>query len=111
MFVPYIFSREEVLALLEGSRSPPPHSTLPDVLFVIAARFPRVSWKYESIAYSLILKDVGVLFQTMYLVATAMSLSPYALGRGDPDLFCRVAGTDFAQESSVGEFALSGAPA
>jgi SagB-type dehydrogenase family enzyme len=101
---------KEVLALLEASRSPAPVSGLPDVLFIIAARFPRVSWKYESIAYSLILKDVGVLFQTMYLVATAMSLSPYALGRGDSDLFCRAAGTGYYEETSVGEFALSGPP-
>jgi SagB-type dehydrogenase family enzyme len=102
---------QEVLAVLEAGRSSPPLSGLPDVLFVIAARFPRVTWKYESIAYSLILKDVGVLFQTMYLVATAMSLSPYALGRGDSDLFCRAAGTDYSEETSVGEFALSGSPA
>lgn len=101
---------KEVLALLEAARAPAPLSTLPDVLFVIAARFQRVSWKYESIAYSLILKDVGVLFQTMYLVAAAMSLSPYALGRGDSDLFCRAVGTAPWIEASVGEFALSGSP-
>ena len=32
-------------------------------LITIAARFGRVSWKYSSVAYSLILKDVGVLLQ------------------------------------------------
>ena len=31
----------------------------PQVLITIAARFGRISWKYSSIAYSLILKDVS----------------------------------------------------
>src|SRR5262249_12024223 len=42
------------------------------VLLLVAARFQRVAWKYASIAYSLILKDLGVFYQTMYLAATAM---------------------------------------
>jgi oxazoline/thiazoline dehydrogenase len=97
---------EEVGALLASTQLP----QTPDLLFIIAARFQRVSWKYESTAYSLILKDVGVLLQTMYLVATAMSLSPCAIGQGDPDLFCRASGTGFYEESLVGELALSGPP-
>jgi SagB-type dehydrogenase family enzyme len=76
------------------------------VLLILAARFPRVTWKYESIAYALTLKHVGVLFQTMYLAATAMGLAPCALGGGDADLFARAAGTDYRAETSVGEFLL-----
>jgi oxazoline/thiazoline dehydrogenase len=76
----------------------------PQVLITIAARFQRLSWKYESIAYSLMLKNVGVLYQTMYLVATAMDLAPCALGGGDSDLFARAAGLDYYVETSVGEF-------
>jgi oxazoline/thiazoline dehydrogenase len=76
------------------------------VLFILAARFARVAWKYESIAYSLILKHVGVVLQTMYLAATAMGLGPCALGCGDADLFARAAGTDYCAETSVGEFLL-----
>jgi SagB-type dehydrogenase family enzyme len=72
----------------------------------ITARFQRVSWKYESIAYATILKDVGVLYQTMYLVATAMSLGPCAIGAGDSDLFQLILGSDYYEESSVGEFML-----
>lgn len=78
----------------------------PQVLIAIAARFPRLAWKYESIAYSLILKHVGCLYQTMYLVATAMNLAPCALGSGNADLFAQVAGTDYYEESSIGEFML-----
>ena len=53
------------------------------ILLVLTARFQRVSWKYELIAYATILKGVGVLYQTMYLVATAMRLAPCAIGAGD----------------------------
>ncbi|HUY33492.1 MAG TPA: SagB family peptide dehydrogenase [Pirellulales bacterium] len=76
------------------------------VLVVLAARFQRIAWKYESIAYALILKHVGVVYQTMYLAATAMGLAPCALGCGDSDLFARAAGTDYYAETSVGEFLL-----
>jgi len=76
------------------------------VLLILAARFPRLAWKYESIAYALILKHVGVIFQTMYLAATAMGLGPCAVGGGDADLFARAAGTDYFAETSVGEFLL-----
>jgi SagB-type dehydrogenase family enzyme len=80
------------------------------VLVILAARFPRVAWKYESIAYALILKHVGVVYQTMYLAATAMGLAPCALGCGDADLFARAAGTDYHAETSVGEFLLGSKP-
>jgi SagB-type dehydrogenase family enzyme len=80
------------------------------VLLVLAARFPRLAWKYESIAYALTLKHVGVVFQTMYLVATAMGLAPCAIGGGDADLFARAAGTDYTTETSVGEFLLGSQP-
>lgn len=76
------------------------------VLVILTARFQRLAWKYESIAYSLMLKDVGVVYQTMYLAATAMGLAPCALGCGDSDLFARTAGTDYYAETSVGEFLL-----
>lgn len=76
------------------------------VLLILAARFQRLAWKYSSIAYALILKHVGVVYQSMYLAATAMDLAPCALGGGDADLFARAAGTDYYEETSVGEFLL-----
>ncbi len=74
------------------------------VVLILAARFGRLAWKYASISYSLVLKHVGVIYQSMYLAATAMNLSPCALGGGDSDLFARAAGTDYYEETSVGEF-------
>jgi SagB-type dehydrogenase family enzyme len=80
------------------------------VLIILAARFARVAWKYESIAYALTLKHVGVVFQTMYLAAEAMGLGACAVGGGDADLFARAAGTDYCAETSVGEFLLGSPP-
>ncbi|HEX2297550.1 MAG TPA: SagB family peptide dehydrogenase [Pseudonocardiaceae bacterium] len=78
----------------------------PQVLLVLTARFTRLSWKYSGMAYSMTLKNVGVLYQTMYLVATAMKLAPCALGTGNPALLGRVLNLPFTEESSVGEFLL-----
>lgn len=78
------------------------------LLFVISSRFRRTAWKYKSIAYHVMLMEVGALYQTMYLVATAMGLKPCALGCGDSDRFARMIGTDYYMETSVGEFILSG---
>ena len=80
---------------------------LPQTLIILAARFQRVMWRYNFMAYTAILKHVGVLFQNMYLVATGMGLAPCAVGGGDSDLFAAVAETDYYAETSVGEFILS----
>jgi SagB-type dehydrogenase family enzyme len=97
---------EAVDALLKDAARSAGLAETPQILITIAARFQRLSWKYESIAYSALLKDVGVLYQTMYLVATAMDLAPCAIGGGDSDLFARAAGLDYYAETSVGEFLL-----
>ena len=96
--------------LLAGARWSAAQDHDADVLITVASRFGRVSWKNARMAYATTLKDVGVLMQTMYLVATAMDLSPCVLGGGDADAFSKAAGTDYYAESSVGEFLLSGPP-
>lgn len=83
---------------------------LPQVLFTITARMGRIMLKYESMAYALVLKDVGVLYQTMYLAATAMGLAPCALGAGDTGTLAAVAGLDPLEECCVGEFMLASRP-
>jgi SagB-type dehydrogenase family enzyme len=82
----------------------------PQLLLAITARFQRVQWKYRSVAYALILKHVGVLYQTMYLVATSMGLAGCGLGGGNADLFATAAGLDYYAETSVGEFILGTPP-
>jgi SagB-type dehydrogenase family enzyme len=74
----------------------------PQVLVVMAARCGRVMWTYEQIAYATILKDVGVLMQTIYLAATAMGLGACAQGFGDTAAFVAATGVDELQECSVG---------
>jgi SagB-type dehydrogenase family enzyme len=80
------------------------------ILIIIAARFQRMSWKYSSMAYAATLKNVGVIFQTMYLVATAMGLAPCAIGSGNSDVFAHALGAGYCEESSVGEFLLGSRP-
>jgi SagB-type dehydrogenase family enzyme len=79
---------------------------LPQILFTITARFDRLAWKYSAIAYSLILKDVGVLLQTLYLTATDMGLGGCAIGTGNIGLFEKMTGQPFHVEGPVGQFAL-----
>ena len=81
-------------------------SGAPQIVITIAARFGRVSWKYSSVAYSLILKDVGVLTQTLYLAATDMGLGGCAIGTTNIDRFARMTGLEFSTEGPVGQFAL-----
>ncbi|GGO89006.1 SagB/ThcOx family dehydrogenase [Wenjunlia tyrosinilytica] len=87
-----------------GMHEPPP------LLLTITARFGRVSRKYSGMWYALILKDVGVLQQTLYLVSTAMGLAPCALGGGDMDASARSFRLDWREESSVGEFLVGPRP-
>lgn len=82
----------------------------PQILITMAARFGRVSWKYSGFAYSLVLKHVGVVMQTLYLGATEMELGACAIGVGDIDLFSRITGIPFHVEGSVGQMAI-GRPA
>jgi oxazoline/thiazoline dehydrogenase len=82
----------------------------PQVLLTFTSRFARLSWKYSAISYALALKNVGVLYQTMYLVATAMGLAPCALGSGDSSLFAEATGLDRFEELPVGEFILGSSP-
>jgi SagB-type dehydrogenase family enzyme len=96
----------EFEAVLKSAALAMGETGVPQVLITIAARFGRVSWKYSSIAYSLILKDVGVLTQTFYLMATAMGLGGCAIGSFNIDLFARMTGIEFYVESPVGQFAI-----
>jgi SagB-type dehydrogenase family enzyme len=51
---------EKLETLLTGAQFAMGAPDVPQILITLAARFGRISWKYSSIAYALILKDVGV---------------------------------------------------
>jgi SagB-type dehydrogenase family enzyme len=98
--------KNELKALLSGAQYAMAAPALPQVLITIAARFGRVSWKYSSIAYALILKDAGVFTQTLYLAATDMGLGGCAIGIANIDLFTKMTGIEFHLEGPVGQFAI-----
>ena len=104
--VPIGVRAPELEALLNGAKFAMGASAAPQILITIAARFGRVSWKYSSIAYALILKDVGVLLQTLYLMATDMGLGACAIGTANIDLFAKMTGIEFHVEGVVGQFAI-----
>jgi SagB-type dehydrogenase family enzyme len=97
---------QELEALLTGAGLAMGVSAAPQILITIAARFGRVSWKYSSLAYALILKDVGVLLQTFYLMATDMGLGGCALGIANIELFAKMTGIEFHVEGPVGQFVI-----
>jgi SagB-type dehydrogenase family enzyme len=82
----------------------------PPVLITMTARFRRLTWKYESMAYAVALMDAGVLIQSLYLVCTAMNLAPCALGSVHVDAAARAFGTDWRIEPSIGQFMLGRYP-
>lgn len=91
--------------LLEAKRTNGMHM-LPNILLVITSRFGRLNWKYQTMAYATILKDVGALFMTMYCVASALKMGICALGCGDIAVFQNIIKLDVWEESSVGEVIL-----
>jgi len=104
--VPIAVSPHELEAQLLGAQFAMAAPAVPQILITIAARFARVSWKYSSIALSLILKDVGALMQTFYLMTADMGLGGCAIGIANLELFAKMTGIDFHVEGPVGQFAL-----
>jgi SagB-type dehydrogenase family enzyme len=97
---------QDVMTMLRQAQYAMDAAALPQITITITARFGRVAWKYSSLAYSLILKDVGVLLQTLYLMATDMELGGCAIGSTNIDLFEKMTGIAFHVEGPVGVFAL-----
>lgn len=80
-------------------------SSPPPVAIVITSRYARQGEEYNRLAYSLMLKEVGALFQTLYLAAEALGLAACALGGGmPPGLLARLCRTTELEEPVVGEF-------
>jgi len=80
------------------------------VMLAISLRHARVAWKYQRIAYQLALLDLGVLYQTLWLTATAMGLGGYPLGSIDAAVFAHATRLDPLEETGLGAFLL-GRPA
>jgi SagB-type dehydrogenase family enzyme len=78
----------------------------PDVLFIITAVFARTMWKYEKLGLSLILSDLGCLYQTMYLIATELKLAPCPIGKTEEEIVKKWLNLNWFEESHVGTFIL-----
>ncbi len=78
----------------------------PQILLVLANRFARSHWKYGGVSYSSQLKNIGAIYQTMYLVATAMNIAACALNIGNSERFAQLTGLDYLAQGSIGEFIL-----
>lgn len=98
---------EQVFAMAQTATA---NIAQPQIVLNIAARFARVQWKYRSICYATILRNTGALYQTLYLAATQLGLSPCGLGSGNAALFARLTGLDPTVEGTVGDFILGGRP-
>lgn len=92
--------------LLERARLDGELEDPPPVLITVTARFGRVLHKYSGLGYALVLKNVGVVTQTLYLAATAMGLGGCALGAGEIEETSAALGLDWRAESAVGGFVL-----
>ncbi|MFG2480744.1 SagB family peptide dehydrogenase [Streptomyces fagopyri] len=98
-----------VATLSERAAAAARMSGSPQVVVVVAARFGRTMWKYQSMAYALVLKNTGVLLASMYLVATAMRLAPCAVAGPDAEAFALATGLDPMVEAGVAGFVLGSA--
>jgi SagB-type dehydrogenase family enzyme len=84
--------------------------SVPPLLISLAARFDRPTRKYGDLAYSLMLRDAGVLLQSVYLAATAMGLGACAVGSGDAADFAEATGLDPLEVSAVAEMVIGSLP-
>ena len=78
----------------------------PALLFLVTAVFGRTALKYRGIPLHLILQEVGALYQTMYLAATALGLAACAVGAFPERAVAEILNLDSRDESEVGMFAL-----
>lgn len=95
-YLPFLYAA----AQSAGSEKPP-------IVILVTSRYSHPGKVYGDLAYSLILKEVGCLFQTFYLVGELLNLGPCALGGGAPEeRLARICKTTEFAEPIVGEFVL-----
>ncbi|MCM9082427.1 MULTISPECIES: SagB family peptide dehydrogenase [Streptomyces] len=89
--------------ILADARSLAGMDERPPLLVVLTSRLLRVATQFSSVAYASVLKEVGALQQTFYLVCAAMGMGACALTAGDVGAVARALGVDWLAEPSVGE--------
>ncbi len=80
---------------------------LPHIRMVMTSRILRDSWKYEKIAYRLVLQDLGCLYQTLSLTAAALGLASCIFGAVDARRLGAILKLEPLVEPVVGEILMS----
>ncbi|MFH0976013.1 MAG: SagB family peptide dehydrogenase [Spirochaetota bacterium] len=84
-----------------------PNTAPPYLRLVMTSRFQRNSWKYEKIAYRLVLQDLGCLYQTISLAAAALGLATCILGAVEAKRLGEIMKLEPLIEPVIGEMMLS----
>jgi SagB-type dehydrogenase family enzyme len=92
--------------LLAGAAAAANVDQPPQILLILAARYWQTRRHYGDLSYSLIMKEVGAVFQVAMMAAAAMGLATCPLGCGDSLLFSELVGVNPLNETSVGELML-----
>jgi SagB-type dehydrogenase family enzyme len=78
----------------------------PPLLLCVVAHFERLMPSYDTLGYSLILKDTGVLLAHLHLTATRLGLASCVIGGGNTHVLGGALGWDPWRMASVGEIAV-----
>ena len=95
--------------LAENPFAMQPGTGLPQIKLAVTSRFLRDCWKYESLALRLVLQDLGCLYQTLSLTATALGLASCVLGAVPAPDLARALGVELFAEPPLGVLTLSAA--
>ena len=86
------------------------HSTLtfdaeqaPQISIILATRHERLAWKYERLAFSLALRDAGVLIHALQLTATALGLASVPQGGSANRELIEAMATDQYRRMPIGQ--------
>lgn len=96
----------EVARLVSDAQTTARTADPPPLVFLLAASFDRINWKYQTIGYSLVLKHVGAIFEALYLVCPSVGLGVCGLGGGSTSSFAAATGADPLLLGTVGELVL-----
>ena len=96
----------DFLGRMSAGAAGQPVESIPPAVIVFTSRFNALGSHYQGIAYSLMLKHVGVLMAMMNLTAPLVGLGSVPLGLGDSDEFAAATGLDYYRHGSIGELAL-----
>lgn len=98
-------NENDVVSLLNNAKECWGERNAPRVLFIIASRYERISWKYQSMAYRLSLLNAGCALQTIALIACSYGITGCPIGNGNSELFSRLLSENEFTLTSIAEYA------